>query len=598
MVTVDRTAEGFPSLPALPRAGAPRARLVDSAGRDAGDAQGGWLVSAAAQRPPRKEPLEPGRSVAGRYLVRRVLGQGGMGQVLEVEHVALGRAFALKVLRLERWNDELVRRFNREARALARVTSPRVAQVTDFGVDEDVGPFYVMELLEGETLEDRLERDERVPPQGALAICAELCEALAEVHAAGIVHRDLKPSNVGLPRSGPVGVKLLDFGLAASMDDAFLSKITQSQQILGSLPYMAPEQFNSAEPAPAMDVYAVGVVLYESLVGRLPFFAPSTAAMIHQILSTPPPPLPFDLPGRDLLEPLLERLLAKEASQRFASAAAAGHALREACAVLGGPVAKAHPVTRAAGGGALPPTAEAKAMAPMAFMPTVGMPESGPVAESGTRLSSHVAPPGVTSPVGPLPMHGPPPPYAGTHPGPPTLPGLHAPPARGWPIPWLLVGGLGIVLSAAAGVAVVVLLSLLGEGEREAAAPPPAPVIVPAPVVTAVPPPQVAPEPGNGAADGAGTGAGTGTGTADGAGTGAGTGAGAGAGAGTGPDEAAPAAPPAEVPVASPALRPRPSPRVETQRPPQAPPPIYVPPQPPPRSPGSSGGNDGIIRQW
>ncbi|MCZ7683173.1 MAG: serine/threonine protein kinase [Sandaracinaceae bacterium] len=254
-------------------------------------------MSAAAQRPPRKEPLEPGRTVAGRYLVRRVLGQGGMGQVLEVEHVALGRAFALKVLRLERWNDELVRRFNREARALARVTTPRVAQVTDFGVDEDVGPFYVMELLEGETLEDRLEREARVPPRDALAICAELCEALAEVHAAGIVHRDLKPSNVGLPRSGPVGVKLLDFGLAASMDDAFLSKITQSQQILGSLPYMAPEQFNSAEPAPAMDVYAVGVVLYESLVGRLPFFAPSTAAMIHQILSTPPPPSPSICPG-------------------------------------------------------------------------------------------------------------------------------------------------------------------------------------------------------------------------------------------------------------------------------------------------------------
>ncbi|HBQ11871.1 MAG TPA: serine/threonine protein kinase, partial [Myxococcales bacterium] len=117
------------------------------------------------------------------------IGQGGMGEVLEVEHVGLGRRFALKVLRLERWSDELVRRFNREARALARVTTPRVAQVTDFGVDESCGPYYVMELLDGETLEDRLEREGVVSPQEALTICAELCDALSEVHAAGIVHR-------------------------------------------------------------------------------------------------------------------------------------------------------------------------------------------------------------------------------------------------------------------------------------------------------------------------------------------------------------------------------------------------------------------------
>ena len=138
----DSTHDGYAALSA---AGSRRGRgLLDSP-----------LVSAAA-KPSRQEPLSPGRTIAERYVVQRQIGQGGMGEVLEVEHVGLGRRFALKVLRLERWSDELVRRFNREARALARVTTPRVAQVTDFGVDEACGPFYVMELLEGETLEDRL----------------------------------------------------------------------------------------------------------------------------------------------------------------------------------------------------------------------------------------------------------------------------------------------------------------------------------------------------------------------------------------------------------------------------------------------------------
>ena len=138
------------------------------------------MTSAAPQKPT-SEPLEPGRTVADRYVVRGILGQGGMGQVVEVEHLELGRRFALKVLRLERWNDELVKRFNREARALAKLSTPRVAQVTDFGIDPMSGPFYVMELLDGETLEDRLEREHRVSPRLALRLGAEICDALADV---------------------------------------------------------------------------------------------------------------------------------------------------------------------------------------------------------------------------------------------------------------------------------------------------------------------------------------------------------------------------------------------------------------------------------
>jgi len=346
-------------------------------------------VSSASSAKKRVEPLQPGQTVADRYRVVRVLGQGGMGQVLEVEHHALGRRFALKVLRLERWNDELVRRFNREARALGSVTTPRVAQVTDFGVDSQAGPFYVMELLDGETLEDCLERDGRLPLPRALHVCAELAEALADVHEQGIVHRDLKPSNVGLPNAGPVVVKLLDFGLAASMDDAFLSRITQSQQILGSLPYMAPEQFNGADPAITMDIYAVGVCLYESLTGRLPFLAPNTAAMIHQILSTPVPTLPPELASVPGLTALLDRLLHKEPTGRFANARAAGAAIRQ---VLGRPADSIPPETRLgqrmpktsenpAGGGA-----DRQSLGHQATMMAEPVPEG--IVESGMRLSS------------------------------------------------------------------------------------------------------------------------------------------------------------------------------------------------------------------
>jgi serine/threonine-protein kinase len=506
-------------------------------------------------------------------VVQRVLGQGGMGQVLEVEHVALGRRFALKVLRLERWNDELVRRFNREARALARLSTPRVAQVTDFGIDPEVGPYYVMELLEGETLEDRLQRSGPLAPVDALRVCAEVCDALTEVHAAGLVHRDLKPSNVGLARVGPVAVKLLDFGLAASTDDAFLSRITQSQQILGSLPYMAPEQFNGAPPVPSVDVYAVGVVLYESLTGRLPYLAPSTAALIHQILATPPPPLPAELPGRTLLEPLLERLLAKEAHERFASATAAAHALREAATVLGGR-RSSHPQTRVASEVDVPATQEQSRAHALGHLPTMlaeatpsptsvsGWPPPDGVAESGARLvapSHPFHPPTVVSSAG--------------------LSTAQATPAA-WPIWLLLVGVLGVAMAGAAGVGVVVVLGRLDDARAPAsvsaparsaapvAAPPPPPMRPPAPAATVeTPAAPVPPATAEATAQVEVT-------------------------APTAPAISPPA--PEEQPAA-PRVAARRRPRVED---PPSPPPIFAPPPTPRTSSSGPPGGGGIIRQW
>jgi len=277
--------------------------------------------------------LSAGDKVGGRYLVERMLGYGGMGQVFEVEHEAIGRHFALKLLNLNPCTDEILKRFQREARALGLVTTPRVAQVTDFGYEPGLGPFYVMELLDGETLEDRLERDRRLPVQEVLSLGIELAEALQEVHDAGIIHRDLKPSNVGLCRAGAVRVKLLDFGLAAATDDAMFERITRSQEVVGSLPYMAPERFNNAQPTTAVDLYALGVLLYEALVGKLPCDGASAAGVINAHLNTEPPPMSEVAPEQDIppsVEAVVARLLDKDPSQRFESAAAAARALQGA----------------------------------------------------------------------------------------------------------------------------------------------------------------------------------------------------------------------------------------------------------------------------
>lgn len=264
-----------------------------------------------------------GAVVGDRYRIIQEIGGGGMGFVFEAEHIALERRFALKVLRIGHWDEELVRRFEREARALGKISSPRVAQVSDFGVADGVGPYYVMELVPGLSLQQRLD-ESALAPRDAVEMAIGLCDALVDVHSQGIVHRDLKPANIGIP-GGAIPVKLLDFGLAASIDDAFFTRITQSQQVLGSMPYISPEQFAGARPSVPQDIWAIGVVFYEMLTGSLPFEAPSTPALMHRIL-TAPPALIGDVPialGR-----ALDKLLHKDPEQRVKSAEEAGALLR------------------------------------------------------------------------------------------------------------------------------------------------------------------------------------------------------------------------------------------------------------------------------
>ncbi|MCA9621793.1 MAG: serine/threonine protein kinase, partial [Myxococcales bacterium] len=180
----------------------------------------------------------PGTVVASRYRVIHEIGRGGMATVYEVEHLVTGARLALKALHRHLADSySIVERFRREARISAAVKSPHIAEVIDADLTGDSTPFLVMERLQGEDLEAVLRRSGPLSPARVLSLMLQVARGLSQAHGAGFVHRDLKPENVFETRAGTV--KLLDFGLAASMDDAFLSKITQSQQILGSLPYMA-----------------------------------------------------------------------------------------------------------------------------------------------------------------------------------------------------------------------------------------------------------------------------------------------------------------------------------------------------------------------
>jgi serine/threonine-protein kinase len=266
----------------------------------------------------------------GRYTVIRTLGEGAMGQVWEARHDVLQKRCALKVLSVFPCCDTQERRFIREARALASIDSPYVAQVTDFGHEPGMGLYYVMQFVEGETIEERLSRERRLRTREALDLAIDLCAALQDVHDHGVIHRDIKPSNISIPHNGPVHVKLLDFGLAVSLENSFIGRVTTSRTLIGSLAYIAPEVIQDHPLTPSVDLYALGVVLYECLSGRLPFAATTAATFIKECLTSSIPPFADIVPELDIppqLEAVVARLLDRDQTQRFSSARAARRAL-------------------------------------------------------------------------------------------------------------------------------------------------------------------------------------------------------------------------------------------------------------------------------
>lgn len=225
-------------------------------------------------RKPQRDPMV-GRLIAGRYEVIGLIGQGGMGAVYKAKQPAVQRVIALKVLLQEfAENETIVKRFHQEALAASRLTHPNTIKVFDFGQTDDGVLYMAMEFLRGESLAQALSRGGAMPPRRAMHIMRQVCKSLAEAHKAGIIHRDLKPDNIFLTdiEGERDFVKVLDFGVAKLREyEGKEGTLTQAGMIFGTPKYMSPEQARSGDLDPRSDVYALGVILYEMLMGKAPF---------------------------------------------------------------------------------------------------------------------------------------------------------------------------------------------------------------------------------------------------------------------------------------------------------------------------------------
>jgi tRNA A-37 threonylcarbamoyl transferase component Bud32 len=235
-----------------------------------------------------------GRILGDRYRILSRLGQGGMGSIYLAEHVTLGKRMAVKVLRPEYSRDaELLDRFQHEARAASQIGQENIVEVFDFGHTPEGEAYFVMEALDGESLARILHRDGPMPVGRAVPIFLQICRALGAAHERGIVHRDLKPENVFILRrnDGADFVKVLDFGIAKGPGTPDSKRLTKAGSIIGTPEYMSPEQASSNVIDQRSDVYAFGVLAYETLTGRLPFDGdtPLATLMKHQSDAPVPP---------------------------------------------------------------------------------------------------------------------------------------------------------------------------------------------------------------------------------------------------------------------------------------------------------------------
>jgi len=277
--------------------------------------------------------LVPGTKL-GPYKVVAPLGAGGMGEVYRARDTRLDRDVAIKVLPADSTSDENLRqRLQREARSVSKLSHPHICTLHDIGHHDGLD-FLVMELVEGETLEQRLIRGP-LPPEQVLSIASQLADALAKAHKLGITHRDLKPSNVMLTKSG---AKLMDFGLAKHADQAPLatalteltqeSKLTTQGMLVGTFQYMAPEQLEGKEADPRTDIFSLGELIYEMATGKPAFSGRSRASLIAAILTSDPQPMAVLQPMTPVsLDRLVRKCLAKDPDERWQSASDLASAL-------------------------------------------------------------------------------------------------------------------------------------------------------------------------------------------------------------------------------------------------------------------------------
>jgi len=285
----------------------------------------GGSLAEVAPSPPTPTPTVPTSFAAGRYQVKRFLGEGGRKRVYLAHDTRLDRDVAFSLIKTEGLDASGLARVRREAQAMGRLGShPHIVTVHDIG-DEDRQPYIIQEFMEGGSVQDIVDQapDHRLPIDQSLQIAAEVCQALQHAHDRGIIHRDVKPGNIWLTAdpsasSGQAIARLGDFGLAVAID---LSRLTQAGMMVGTVAYMPPEQALGGKVDARSDLYGLGATLYEMVCGRPPFSGHDPVAVISQHLNTPPVAPSFHNPSLPpALNALILKLLAKNSQDRPSSA--------------------------------------------------------------------------------------------------------------------------------------------------------------------------------------------------------------------------------------------------------------------------------------
>jgi len=285
-------------------------------------------TEAEAKPSSRKKGPDPliGRVINDRFRVVSLLARGGMGKVYRAEQAPLGREVALKILNPNYHGDhdpEFHKRFFLEASICSKLTHPNTVTIFDYGRTEDDVYYIAMELLEGRTLHRALREETRIAPERAMHVARQVCRSLREAHSLGVIHRDLKPANIFLVKHGDESdfVKVLDFGLVKDLGEKG-EDLTQTGLFMGSPKYMSPEQIRGDDVDGRADVYALGVILYEMLTGKVPFDRPNSVNILMAHVHEAPPSLLEAAPDAGIdptLEQVVLRAMAKVPDERFAS---------------------------------------------------------------------------------------------------------------------------------------------------------------------------------------------------------------------------------------------------------------------------------------
>jgi formylglycine-generating enzyme required for sulfatase activity len=284
--------------------------------------------------PPPPSPLKPGDVFLGKYQIESTIGAGGMGSVVLARHIDLGAHYAIKVMHSSIPDTAAVDRFKREARASAMVDHPNIVRVFDCG-EHDGHCYIVMEYLRGENLRQRLGRVGRFTVEETVRFAGVVCDVLEVMHATGIVHRDLKPDNIVFSsRGGDEAVKILDFGIVKLATASISGHLTRTGTVVGTPAYMSPEQCMAGDVDGRSDIYALGVILFQMLTGRIPFDSDNVLTMMYLHVNQEPPSahdhdpsVPPEFAG------VVRRMMAKEPAARYASATECAAALAEASGV-------------------------------------------------------------------------------------------------------------------------------------------------------------------------------------------------------------------------------------------------------------------------